>query len=368
MPLVQCSSQRAATPDLFCTLGLGELVQYREVFDSWLAAQVDAGIIRNASSRLVYRLVWEAFTEWAGQHNPPLPLDQLGPDDLERFAATRRPRLRRRLGVEVNTDAPTKRYQLRVLRLIGRVLEHRDLASGRPPLPTAAAMVIRSEPQLRWADALPAHMDYLPVPEAKRLVIHLSQVRPRPGAPALGVTWQELRNRASVGLQLGAGLTPAEIRGARVEDVEVAGGASVGVPWKIRVPACRGTPAREAPIAAWAGQLLAYWLTVRREAEIAGPWLFPSQRSGRQWGKVGQYNAGLQVLAAAGVDAVKGGSFRLRHTFAIRQLRHRLAKLPPADQAGRAAVLASVAAFLGVVEPKVMQRYLAALAVPEDVV
>lgn len=356
------------TPDLFCPLTEGEVAQYRTAFDEWLRAQTAAGIIRSADSQRVYRVVWDAFAEWAGQHNPSLPIDQIQSEDLRRFAATRRPSHRHPPGVTADASEPTKRYQLRVLRLIGRVLEHRGHELGVHSDTSPAATLIRSDRSLRWADTLPAAMDYLSVHEAKHLVLYLSQVRPRPGAPALGVTWQELRNRASVGAQLGAGLTPAEVRSVRVDDVSCEGGASKGVPWKIVVPACRGTPAREAPIASWAGQLLAYWLTVRQEGEIVGPWLFPSQRSGRPWGKVGQYNASLQVLSAAGVDAVKGGSFRLRHTFAIRQLRHGLAKVPPGDHAGRTAVLDRVAGYLGVAESKVMQRYIAALAVPEDVV
>ena len=50
--------------------------------------------------------------------------------------------------------------------------------------------------------------------------------------------------------------------------------------------------------------------------------LFPSTRStGKPWGKVAQYNAAKEVLAATGLEDIEGGSFRLRHTFALRQLR-----------------------------------------------
>ena len=48
--------------------------------------------------------------------------------------------------------------------------------------------------------------------------------------------------------------------------------------------------------------------------------LFPAATSGRPWGKVAQYNAAKAVLVAAGLTDAEGGSFKLRHTFALRQL------------------------------------------------
>jgi hypothetical protein len=60
---------------------------------------------------------------------------------------------------------------------------------------------------------------------------------------------------------------------------------------------------------------------VRAELEIPGDWLFPSTKTGKPWGKVAQYNAAQQVLKDAGIDVAEGGSFRLRHTFALRKLR-----------------------------------------------
>ena len=72
-------------------------------------------------------------------------------------------------------------------------------------------------------------------------------------------------------------------------------------------------------------------------------------RSGKPWGKVAQYEAARRVLADAGLDADGGGSFRLRHSFALRQLQH-----------GHDAGL--VAGWLGVVDPQVMLRYQQALA------
>ena len=91
----------------------------------------------------------------------------------------------------------------------------------------------------------------------------------------------------------------------------------------------------------------------QREAlAIPGPMLLPSTRSsGKPWGKVAQYNATAAVLAEAGLADVTGGSFRLRHTFALRQLRRGTAEH-------------EVARWLGVSDPAVMARYRGVLAAP----
>ena len=110
------------------------------------------------------------------------------------------------------------------------------------------------------------------------------------------------------------------------------------------------------PLAPWAGQLLRYWLDIRSEQQIPGSMLFPSTRStGKPWGKVAQYNAAKEVLSASGLEDVEGGSFRLRHTFALRQLRK--GKKPE-----------EVAKWLGVTDPSVMTRYQRVIVGPIDVV
>jgi integrase len=169
------------------------------------------------------------------------------------------------------------------------------------------------------------------------------------GAPAH--TWQALRNRTAVALQLGAGLTPGDIRAAVVDGVVCDGAKVAGLPWKIRVPAHGSIPAREAPIAPWAGRLLRTWLDTRCALQITGPALFPAARSGRPWGKVAQYTTAKAVLAAAGVPEAEGGSFKLRHTFALRQLRRGTS----ADQ---------VAQWMGLADAAALARYRRVLLAP----
>lgn len=92
------------------------------------------------------------------------------------------------------------------------------------------------------------------------------------------------------------------------------------------------------------------------EQGIPGVMLFPSTKAtGKPWGKVAQYNAAKDVFRASGLDEVEGGSFRLRHTFALRQLRR--GKSPE-----------EVARWLGVSDPAVMARYRRVVLEPVDVV
>jgi integrase len=244
----------------------------------------------------------------------------------------------------------------RLLHLVDRVLAHHARSRGEAPN-KAALTLLESRPAWRYANA--ARSDELPqclpADVAKELVTFLSSARPRPGGASAPLTWQELRNRASVGLQLGAGLTPGDVRAALVTSPTSDGGRLEGVPWKIHVPADGVSPARETPLAPWAGQLLRHWLQVRAQASIAGPFLFPSTKTGKPWSKVAQYLASKQVLLAAGFseEMASGGSFRMRHTFALRQLRR-----------GRSAD--EVARWLGIVDPSVMARYLRVLSGPVD--
>ena len=119
------------------------------------------------------------------------------------------------------------------------------------------------------------------------------------------------------------------------------------------VPGDGVSAGRKTPGAGWAGQLLRYWLGVRSDSGIAGEHLFPSTRTGQPWGELAQYRAGFQVLEAASIEQVKGGFFRLRHTFALRQLR--CGKSPE-----------EVARWLEVVDSAVVARYQRALTVPVD--
>lgn len=336
--------RHGTTLDLFDDIHLAGATPapYLAAFDTWLAQRQAAGELREASSSAVYRSMWSAFAEWClGRGLVPERLDAA---DLEAYLASR-----------ATAAELSDRYAWRLLTLIEQVL-----GAGAPAHPGAAAAraLRRVRPQLRYANAaqrtpLPEHLD---AAQARRLVDWLLD----PSGDAIaGVgpsgSWQGLRARASVALQLGAGLTPAELRALPLGGVVCAGGRSAGEPWKLGVPALGPNPAREAPLAPWAARLLRRWLEVRAELHFAGPWVFPAARDGRPWSRVAQYNAARAVLAAAGTGEPDGGSYRLRHTFALRQLR----RGSPPEQ---------VARWLGMADTSALWRYRRVLLAPADVI
>jgi integrase len=227
------------------------------------------------------------------------------------------------------------------------VLVLRARRQGRPANRSALALLHSRED---WRHANAGRRDelprVLPAGEARILVNHLCAGLPRAGRRGEGLSWQDLRNRTAVALHLGAGLTPADVRVLDLASPVARPGDGRGEIGTVRIPAHGDSPEREAPLAPWAGRLLGCWQRVRLEQRIAGTWLLPATRSGRPWSKVAHHEAVIRVLEASGIDPVciEGGSFRLRHTFALRQLRR--GKPPQA-----------VAAWLGVVEAKVMDRY-----------
>lgn len=328
-------------PNLFST--------YSEALNRWLDYARHNGQLTQATSVDTYVDLWTVLAKWCVSQTPPVLLTHLGIADLEAFIESRS-------GVKAPDKALSPRYVWRLLHLVDRVLGHHARMSNLP-LNESAAQLLNSRPEWRYAnaaltDTLP---EYLTAGEAKQLVTYLSGARLRPGGRGSTHTWQELRNRTSVGLQLGAGLTPGDVRVLLVDSPIVAGGRLKDIPWKLIVPANGNAAMRESPVAPWAGQLLHHWLQTRADLGIQGNYLFPSTRSGKPWGKVAQYLAAKGVLEAAGFtdDVARGGSFRMRHTFALRQLR-------------RGRTPEDVARWLGVVDPDVMARYRRVLTSPVD--
>lgn len=331
--------------DLFDAPGTASPAEYRAAIEAWLAQSGRAGRLQRESSAEVYEHMWSALAAWAVGKG--IRLDDLGATDLQAYLDSRG-----------GADELSVRYAWRLLRLVDRVLSASAPGAKGTVRPSrhAAAELMVARPDIRYANSPDADplLEFLPASEAKQLVTYLSAVRP--GKATAGQPWQEVRNRASVALMLGAGLTPGEVRALTLPDVVIDGGRLKHVPWKLRVAGNGNAPARETPLAPWAGQLLRHWLAVRSEQGIPGAMLFPSTKSsGKPWGKVAQYNAAKEVMQASGIAGVEGGSFRLRHTFALRQLR-------------RGTAAEEVARWLGVSDPAVMARYLRVLMAPVDVV
>jgi integrase len=272
--------------DLFAESDRSNPVHYIEAFQGWLAEAGQAGMLHRESSVEVYEHMWSALTAWAvGQG---VAIADISASDLDAYLQSRG-----------GSGELSARYAWRLVRLVERVLANYTRTHGLAPNYSATELIGR-RPDIRYANSSETEQlpDFLPASEAKLLVTFLSAVRPR--QTAAGQPWQEVRNRASVALMLGAGLTPGEVRALELADVVRDGGNAKSVPWKLRVAGNGNSPARETPVAAWAGQLLRYWLEVRAEQGIPGSMVFPSTKStGKPWGKVAQYNAAKEVLRAA---------------------------------------------------------------------
>jgi integrase len=326
----------------------------RDAFERWLSDRRATGALRQPGSIEVYREMWRGFTGWCLAQSPAVTLDSLDTQDLQAFQAAR-------FGMKSPDLSLTPRHALRLLRLIDRVLRHHAAQSDEQPN-TAASDWLTENPQVRYAEAASSDPlpEFLSVAEAKHLIAFLSNARPRPGVSGArrdahaAFTWQELRNRVAVALHLGGGLTPAEVRALTLDSPISRGGRVRDRPWKISIPASGDSPARETPIAPWTGELLQHWLQVRAEREIPGEMLFPSTATGKPWSKQSHYSTTRQLLADAGLDGAEGGTFKLRHTFAMRQLR-------------RGTAPEEVARWLGV-EVAVMDRYKHVVSSPMDVV
>lgn len=289
--------------------------------------------------------MWHALSAWCVAQVPALRLGDLQPPALSAYLASR-------TGLLLADGLLTPRYQHRLLSLVRRVQVHRHWLRDQAG-PAMAARVSPMPVRLPQA-ALPN----LPAADAAEPLLHLTTAEDQqlqrllclaPEAP--GGRWQIQRDRCAVALQLGAGLGPGDVRALRLRDVIADGGPVRHQPWQLRVAANGSAPAHVPPLAPWAGLLLAQWLQRRQAEALGGDWLFPSTRSGKPWGKVAQYEAARRVLADAGLNADGGGSFRLRHTFALRQLAH-----------GHDEGL--VSRWLGVTDPAVMARYQRLLGAP----
>lgn len=348
------------TPDLFRPADSRTLFgTLQAAFDSWRCQAVATDRLQRDSTLQVYEDMWSAFAAWCVSQDEPVSLEALDGPALERFLHSREEKM---------GNALSPRYTWRLLSLIDQVLTRFSLERDVPKNDSAAEYIRLSDSIRRANMSERPALDYLDAGDARRLVTYLTEVRPGAVGRRQLSGWQELRNLTAVALHLGAGVTPGDLRELPLDAPVVAGGRWKDVPWKLRVPGNGNRPGRETPVAPWAGQLLKHWLVVRAELGPAVQalvdanrgkrvqYLLPN-RSGDQWGKMAHYEAIKKVMEAAGVDsgASSGGAFRLRHTFAIRQLRRKKA-------------VADVARWMGIANLEEMDRYRSVLDGYEEAV
>ena len=337
----------SSTADLFGTPGSADRRQaLLDVFERWIAGREQSTSPAKGQRALredsadVYRDMWVVFADWCARHACDLP--SIDEHDLEAF-----------LGSLGGARDVTLRYAKRMLQLIGRIDQADAASTGREPNPGIAAL--KARPRYRYGDGaadepLP---EFLTAGETRALIDYVTARQSAPGATEVW-SWQEVRNRTAVAIQLGAGITPGEARTLTLGQIVVEGGRIRDEPWALSLPGNGNFPARQTPLSAWAGRQLAFWVRVRGQQGIPGEMVFPATRSGKEWSKASSINGFRAVLQGAGIRNPAGGSFKLRHTFALRQLtRH-----PPED----------VARWLGVQDLAVMGRYQRVLFQPVDLV
>jgi site-specific recombinase XerD len=298
--------------------------ELNDSFEAWVMQRARSTSKDRAEKALreetvaVYREMWHAFAGYCGERK--LLLQEIQVEELELFL-----RLRgageegRKPRVTTKGEDLSPRYARRFLTLIDRVT--RFAARQADVNANCAAHELLQRPYYRFADAadkdpLP---EYLPDSDAKRLIAYVTQIRGSDSAPE-PLSWKEIRDRTAVAVMLGGGLAPGDVRALQLNGVITSGGRKATIPWKLEVPGNGNSPARETPLAEWAGRQLHYWLTVRTEQGIPGDVVFPSTSSGRAWSHTRCFESCKAVMVAAGLPTDSGGLFKLRHTFALRQL------------------------------------------------
>lgn len=323
-------------------------------FHSWLVSRAQQRANDRTSRELkegsakVYREMWFAFADYCAMHS--LCLETLSQKDIVAFLELRaRGEGNARMLPKGASLSP--RYAWRMLTLIERITCF--VAEREQKRPNRAARDLLELPAYRYANArqkdpLP---EYYLEPQVQQIILHLSALSE--AADASPSHWKEIRDRTAVSLMLGAGLTPGDVRAISIDGVFVAGGKVPGLPWKLALPGNGNSPARETPIAEWAARLLAQWMKVRAVQGVPGAVLFPSTLSGKPLSHAACYKVCKAVLQGAGVGDDAGGIFKLRHTFALRQL---------AD--GKSET--EVARWLGLMDLNGMNRYRRIVKKPVD--
>jgi integrase len=300
-------------------------------FTGWLASSPargprQQGALREESAQ-IYADMWQAFIAYCAPFDEESgtrclrldPAEALSRGDLLAFLAFAAVRPQRQSRTGRAHAELTPRYAWRLLQLIDRVLNLDREEQGLAPV--EAPLSLMQEAPYRYANstALTPVPDVLTEAQAQALIVYCTAftATDMPG----GVSWKVIRDRTAVALMLGAGLAPGQVRVLTVDDVASDGGPEAGVPWRLSVAADGSSSAHQVPIAPWAARQLKFWLNVRAAQGAAmqqSGWVFPSTTAGKPWSHPACHRAAVGVMDESGVEG--GSPFRLRHTFAVRQL------------------------------------------------
>lgn len=286
-----------------------------ELFHSWIASRAQSRSMPcgerafAASSERVYLEMWKAFAVYC--HAQHKSVTELAPPDLEAFLASRATagqRCQRPL-------AP--RYAWRMLHLIDAILRSHAEQRGVPP--NLAAHLLLQTPAFRGVNAVAEDSPprCLSADERQQLIAYLQQAMATRSGRQAG-DWKKARDCAAVSLMLGAGLTPGEIRRLHLPRPEPYAWPAAAL--QIRTDEAAGL-VRETRVESWAQEILDAWLPMRRARAPHGGHLFPATWAGKAWSHTGSQQACSALLQGAGLQNAAGGLYRLRHTYALQQLR-----------------------------------------------
>lgn len=207
--------------------------------------------------------------------------------------------------------------RMRYVKLLDRLCRHLVFEGVRLDNPASALLAAESWPDL---DPTPHYLDAAEDEQLRRFL----------ASPADDVA--DLRNRAIVATLLGTGITAAELRRARLQELWL----SASPPYLL-VPAHGARDARTVRIEAFAVPVLRTWRSRREALSVGGDLLFTLTAEG---GPVTDMSLGRIVATALrkiGYAGVEPSPRTLRNTFCRRQL---LAGCPR-DEVGRTLGLSS---------------------------
>lgn len=299
--------------------------EFRNAFEAWVISE--ASNIKRETSREIYRTIWGSF---ARDLPTDVSISGITSEMVASYLVTGASKLASEeskddTGIsKIRTEILSIRYQARVASLIEKVMDHhekvtktviagesavRTLMRRTPALANALKRETREEPAL----------DVLSDEEHAALKIRLIEDGKADITDNGAITWSAARDRTSMALQLGAGLSPSDVRELTISDSTSKG---MDANWN-------------------SGSRFAFVFpgeTVQQEGSSKQP---------GQWSKPGQHKQTSKFMAAM---KISGSSFKLRHSWAMEKLR---------DGASER----EVARWLGVQDDgEVIKRYREALA------
>lgn len=294
--------------------------EFEAAFDAWISSS--AGRIKRESSREIYRAIWGSF---ARDLPPGVAVLDITSEMVADYLATGASKLGS--GEDPGGHGQLSiRYQARVASLIEKIMGHHAEATGAEiEGDTAVRALMRKNPAL--ANALKREtreepdLDHLDETEHAQVKSFLIKSGEADLAGEVAFKWSDVRDRTSMALQLGAGLSPSDVRELTLKE------GSRNRSGFLFVPKNGKLFQRHTLVDAWAAELLQHWINLHRDrGAVAGvDFVFPGEsllkegtRQKGQWSKAGQHKQTTKVLASLGVG---GSSFKLRHTWALAKLR-----------------------------------------------